>query len=54
MRTNVGAGKQRVQASRDLGSVLLAVRCVAPAATGAVIHADLGVAGYGRSIQPEI
>jgi hypothetical protein len=54
MRTNVGAGKQRVQVSGDLGSVLRAVRCVASAASGAVIHADLGVGGYGRCNPAEI
>ncbi|HET9562161.1 MAG TPA: hypothetical protein VFP01_08645 [Propionibacteriaceae bacterium] len=51
---NVGAVKQRVQVSGNVGTVLGAVRCVAPAATGAVIHADFAVAGYGRRNPTEV
>ena len=37
---NVGASKQRVQVRGDVVTVLRAVGGVAPAATGAVVHAD--------------
>ena len=37
-----------------MGTVLRAVRCVAPAAAGAVIHANSGVAGHGRRNPREV
>jgi hypothetical protein len=37
-----------VQVRGNVGTVLGAVRCVAPAASGAVIHTNFAVASYGR------
>ena len=51
---DLGTFEQRVQVRGNVGTVLRAVRCVAPAATGAVIHADSGVAGHGRRNPPEV
>ena len=51
---NVGAFEQRVQVRGNVGAVLRAVRCVAPAAAGAVVHADCGVAGHNRRNPPEV
>ena len=42
---NVGLVEQRVQVGGDLGTVLWAVGGVAPASTGAVVHADPAVLG---------
>ena len=50
----MGAVKQRVQVRGNVGTVLGAARCVAPTATGAVIHADSAVAGYGRRNPTEV
>ena len=55
-RQHVGPGdtgvvQQGVQVGGDPGTVLGAVGGVAPAATGAVIHADPGVAGHGGGDQ---
>ena len=51
---NLGPFEQRVQVRGNVGAVLRAVRCVAPAATGAVVHADSGVAGHGRGNPAEV
>jgi hypothetical protein len=51
---NVGTFDQRVQVRGNVGTVLRAVRCVAPAATSAVIHADSGLAGHGRDDPAEV
>ena len=51
---NVGPFQQRMQVRGNVGTVLRAVRCVAPAATSAVVHADPGVAGHGRGDPAEV
>ena len=51
---HVSALQQRVQVGRDLGAVLGGVGGLAPAATGAVVDADPGVAGDGRGDPPEV
>ena len=50
---NVGTFEQRVQVRGNVGTVLRAVRCVAPAATSAV-HADSAVAGHGWGDPAEV
>ena len=51
---DLGTFEQRVQVRGNVGTVLRAVGCVAPATAGAVIHADSGVAGHGRRNPREV
>jgi hypothetical protein len=50
----VGAIKRRMQIRSNVGTVLRAVGRVAPATTGAVIHADSAVAGDDRRNPTEV
>ena len=49
-----GARSSSVQVRGNVGTVLRAVGWVAPAATGAVVHADSGVAGHGGRDPAEV